>query len=204
MSLRAPTSNLTHCNKVGRFGHSVIHISYFPLCVFILIYWSKTYSLVLKATQNHSTVHYSIQHISLWRCHCNNSKILRDLNTISCSWAYRSAVALLGSDGVSWVWIQAVPVLRYAQCFFLIAGLVAQLGLFLRQVTKLQQQEKLFKVFSASSCIKFINILLPDTNHMAQPKVSRVRRDIPPYSTVRLCRVTCSRFKHNPISGEGR
>ena len=35
-------------------------------------------------------------------------------------------------------------------------------------------------VFSASSCIEFINIPLPEANHVAQPKVSRVRMDILP------------------------
>lgn len=35
-------------------------------------------------------------------------------------------------------------------------------------------------IFSASACIKFINIPLTKASHMAQPKVSRVRIDILP------------------------
>lgn len=102
-------------------------------------------------------------------------------NTISCSWACRSAAALLGSDGVSWAWIQSVPCAQVYSLLLLIPGLVAQLGLFLMASDKATSSKRNYSsVFSASAGIKFLNIPLPEANHMGQPKVSRVRMDILP------------------------
>lgn len=90
-------------------------------------------------------------------------------------------MALLGSDGVSWAWIQTVPCAQVYSLFLLIPGLVAQLGLFLMASDKATSRKRNYSnVFSASACITFINIPLPEANHTAQPKVSRVRMDILP------------------------
>ena len=58
-------------------------------------------------------------------------------------------------------------------------------------------------IFSASACIKFINIPLTEASHMAQPKVSRVRIDILPTLLGGPVEWWNKRFRRNPITERG-